>query len=652
VTTLYLDLETFCGTKITYGAYRYAEDAEVLLVAWAWDDEPVSVWDTQDMPHWRDALQMMIDTAERIVIHNSNFDRTVLREQRVHIPVEKIADTMVLALQHSLPGSLGQLCDVLNVPQDKAKDKAGKKLIHLFTKPRASNVKVRRATRDTHPAEWDAFVEYARLDVDAMRDVLGRLPPWNNCDHERHLWRCDQGINDRGVAVDTVFARAALRAFDRAGRSLATRASALTGGSVTSATQRQRLLDHLKDAHGFETEDLTRATLGNLLGGDLNPQVRELLEIRQQAAATSPAKYSVLLNATNRDGRLRGLIQFCGAARTGRDAGRLFQPQNLPRSPDWFDDDVQATTVAAMKADCEHLIWDNISERCAFAVRGALVAPEGKKLVIADLSNIEGRVLAWLAGEDWKVAAFKAYDRGEGHDLYKVTAGRILGKDPGDITKAERQLQGKVPELAGGYQGGVGAYRVMGGKVFDAMTDEAIQEIVTAWRKAHPRTRNLWYDMEAAARSAINNLGESFGDLITCDVKPDGQGIAWLRMRLPSGRYLCYPRPEVSDSGSLSYEGMNQFTRKWERLDTYGGKLVENAVQAIARDVFMSGMLRAEEAGYSVCIRVHDELVCETPDEPAYSSEGLAALMSTNPGWSVGLPLAAAGFEAYRYRKD
>ena len=651
--TLYLDLETYCETKITHGAYRYAEDAEVMLVAWAWDDEPVSVWDTQDMPHWRDALQMMIDTAERIVIHNSAFDRTVLREQRVHIPVEKIVDTMVLALQHSLPGSLGQLCNVLNVPQDKAKDKAGKKLIHLLTKPCPKNWKVRRATRDTHPDDWRAFVEYARLDVDAMRDVLGRLPPWNDSRHERHLWFCDQGINDRGVAVDTVFARAALRAFDRAGRSLATRASALTGGSVTSATQRQRLLDHLKTLD-FEPEDLTRATLGNLLGGDLNPQVRELLEIRQQAAATSPAKYQVLLNATNRDGRLRGLIQFCGASRTGRDAGRLFQPQNLPRSPDWFDDDVQATTIAAMKADCEHLIWDNISERCAFAVRGALVAPEGTKLVIADLSNIEGRVLAWLANEQWKVEAFKAYDRGEGHDLYKVTAGRILGKDPGAITKAERQLQGKVPELAGGYQGGVGAYRVMGGAVFDAMTDEAIQEIVTAWRKAHPRTRNLWYDMEAAARSAINNLGESFAvrDLITFDVKADAQGIAWLRMKLPSGRYLCYPHPQVSDSSSLSYEGINQYTRKWERLDTYGGKLTENAVQAIARDVFMTGMLRAEEAGYRVCIRVHDELVCETPDEPAYTSEGLATLMATSPSWAAGLPLAAAGFEAYRYRKD
>ena len=654
MSTLYLDLETYCETKITYGAYRYAEEADVLLVAWAWDDEPVIVWDTQDVPYWRDELQTMIDTAERIVIHNSNFDRTVLREQGVHTPVEKIVDTMVLALQHSLPASLGQLCDVMNVPQDKAKDKAGKKLIHLLTKPRPTNVKLRRATRDTHPEEWAAFVEYARLDVDAMRSVLGRLPAWNDSRHERHLWRVDQGINDRGVAVDRDFARAALRAFDRAGRTLAARAARLTGGSVTSTTQRQRLLDHLKDAHGFETEDLTRATLGNLLDGDLNPQVRELLEIRQQAAATSPSKYQVLLNATNWDGRLRGLTQFCGAARTGRDAGRLFQPQNLPRSPAWFDDDVQAITVAAMKSDCEHLIWDNISERCAFAVRGALVAPEGKKLVVADLSNIEGRVLAWLANEQWKVAAFKAYDRGDGHDLYKVTAGRILGKNPGDITKAERQLQGKVPELAGGYQGGVGAYRKMGGAVFDAMTDEAIQEIVTAWRKAHPRTRNLWYDMEAAARSAINNAGESFGlrDLITFDVKADAQGIAWLRMKLPSGRYLCYPRPEVSDSGSLFHEGMNQYTRKWERLDTYGGKLVENAVQAIARDVFMHGMLRAEEEGYSVCIRVHDELVCETPDEPAYSSDGLAALMATNPSWSAGLPLAAAGFEAYRYRKD
>jgi DNA polymerase bacteriophage-type len=654
MSVLYLDLETYCTVNIRHGAYRYAEEAEVLLVALAVDNAPVDVWETQDKPDWREALREAVEAADTVVIHNSNFDRTVLREQGINIPVEKIVDTMVLALQHSLPGALGQLCDVLNVPQDKAKDKAGKKLIHLFTKPCPKNWKLRRATRETHPNDWTAFIEYARLDVDAMRDIHGRMPHWNDNDYERNLWYVDQRINDRGIAVDLDFARSALRAFDRASRTLASRAAHLTGGSVTSATQRQRLLDYFDDTLDFVPEDLTRTTLGNLLGGKLDPKVRELLEIRQQAAATSPAKYTVLLNGASRDGRLRGLIQFCGAARTGRDAGRLFQPQNLPRSPDWFDGEVQEITVAAFKADCEDIIWDNVSERCAFGVRGALVAPVGKKLVIADLSNIEGRVLAWLANEEWKIAAFKAYDNGEGHDLYKVTAGRILGKDPGDITKTERQLQGKVPELAGGYQGGVGAYRKMGGAVFDAMTDEAIQKIVTAWRKAHPRTKGLWYDMEAAAREAINNLGASFGvrDLITFDVKADTQGIAWLRMRLPSGRYLCYPSPEVSPSGSITHDGMNQYTRKWERLDTYGGKLTENAVQAIARDVFMSGMLRAEIDGFEVCIRVHDELVCETPDNPTYTSDGLAALMSTNPSWSGGLPLSAAGFETKRYRKE
>ena len=654
MSTLWLDLETYCTVNIRHGAYRYAEEAEVMLVAIAKDNDPVDVWETQDKPDWREALHEAVEAADTVVIHNSNFDRTILREQGINIPVEKIVDTMVMALQHGLPGSLGQLCDVLNVPQDKAKDKAGKKLIHLFTKPCPKNWKLRRATRETHPNDWTAFIEYARLDVDAMRDVHGRLPHWNDSDYERNLWRVDQRINDRGIAVDLDFARSALRAFDRASRTLASRAAHLTGGSVTSATQRQRLLDYFDDTLDFVPEDLTRTTLGNLLGGKLDPKVRELLEIRQQAAATSPAKYTVLLNGASRDGRLRGLIQFCGAARTGRDAGRLFQPQNLPRSPDWFDGEVQEITVAAFKADCEDIIWDNVSERCAFGVRGALVAPVGKKLVIADLSNIEGRVLAWLANEEWKIAAFKDYDRGEGHDLYKVTAGRILGKMAVNITKTERQLQGKVPELAGGYQGGVGAYRKMGGAVFDAMTDEDIQKIVTAWRNAHPRTRSLWYDMEAAARQAINNLGASFGvrDLITFDVRADTQGIAWLRMRLPSGRYLCYPSPEVSPSGSITHDGMNQYTRKWERLDTYGGKLTENAVQAIARDVFMTGMLHAETEGYAVCIRVHDELVCETPDDPAYTSDRLAALMSTNPSWSARLPLSAAGFEAYRYRKE
>jgi DNA polymerase len=317
--TLFLDTETFSPTPITHGTHAYAEQAEVMLVPWAWNDETVNVWDTQDILGWRDELQAMIDYAEEVVLHNSHFDRTVLRHNGVNIPVDKITDTMVLALMHSLPASLGMLCDVLDVPQDKAKDKAGKKLIQLLTKPRPKNVKIRRATRETHPDEWQAFIEYARLDVDAMRSVYRRLPGWNNSDRERHLWLADQAINDRGVAVDRDLARSATRAFERTSRTLAARTARLTGGVVASLTQRQRLMDYLAVHHNFAPEDMTKGTVTALLKGDLDPAVRELLEIRQQASATSPAKYDVIVNAASSDGRLRGTIQFCGASRTGRD---------------------------------------------------------------------------------------------------------------------------------------------------------------------------------------------------------------------------------------------------------------------------------------------------------------------------------------------
>jgi len=650
---LYLDSETFNDVPIKHGAHRYAETAEVLLVPYAWNDEPTIVWDVQDRPHWREELQEMIDYADRVVIHNSTFDRHVLRHNGVTIPVEKIEDTMVSALAHSLPAKLEQLCEALRLPSDKAKDKDGKRLIQLFTKPRPKNTKIRRATRETHPDDWQRFIAYAARDVDSMRDVRRLLPTWNATAGERELWRLDQDINDRGVAVDLELADAAQRAFDRTLRSLADATARLTGGAISSLTQRDKFLSYLR-GRGVDLPDLTKGTVAKLLEQDLPEDVLRLLEIRQQASATSPAKYAALRDAASSDGRLRGTIQFCGAGRTGRDAGRIFQPQNLPRSPDWFDGDVQEMTIAAFKADCEHLLFENVSERCAFAVRGSLVAAQGKKFVIADLSNIEGRVLAWMADEQWKIEAFKAYDRGEGPDLYKVTAGRILGKDPYEITKEERQLQGKVPELAGGYGGGVGAYRVMGGKVFDAMGDEEINEIVHAWRRAHPATKRFWYDVEGMVRCAIREPGEQFSvrGIVHADYVDGPDGVGYVRIRLPSGRYLCYRNMRIDDDGQLRYEGINQYTRKWEELETYYGKLVENIVQAVARDVFMAGMRRAELNGYAVVLRVHDELVCEVPDDPAYTSDRLAEMMATNPGWSTGLPLAAAGFEALRYRKD
>lgn len=562
---LFLDLETYSETPIQSGTHAYAEAAEILLVAFAWDDEPVTVWDMTDGTRDLGQVQMMIDAANTVVIHNSHFDRTVLRHRGVHIPVEKIHDTMVQALAHSLPGSLGTLCDVLGVPSDKAKDKEGKKLIQLLTKPRAKNVKVRRATRETHPDEWQAFIEYARLDVDAMRDVYGRLPNWNNSLGERTLWQLDQRINDRGVAIDLDLARSAVRAFQRTLRSLADASALLTDGALGSLTQRQKLLDHLSVKHGFTPADLTKGTVAALIKGDLDPDVRTLLENRQQASATSPAKYTVVQKAASSDGRLRGTIQFCGASRTGRDAGRIFQPQNLPR-PSLKPEQIEMG-IEAMKLDCEDLIYDNVSELCSSAVRGCMVAEKGNKLVVADLSNIEGRVLAWAASEDWKITAFSEFDRGIGHDLYKLAYARSFGKKAEDVTKSERQI-GKVQELALGYGGGPGAFVKMAAIYGIELPEDEVVAIVKAWRKAHPAVTSLWYACEQAARDAIRSPTEAFKVRDLEFTMANG----WLRMRLPSGRYLCYPDARIED-GRLSYGGTNQYTRKWERLETYGGKL-------------------------------------------------------------------------------
>jgi DNA polymerase len=651
VNTLFLDTETFSEVPITHGTHAYAEGAEVMLVPWAWDDEPVTVWDTQDVPDWRDSLIAMIDYADEVVLHNSHFDRTVLRHCGVNIPVDKITDTMVLALQHSLPASLGMLCDVLGVPQDKAKDKAGKKLIQLLTKPRPKNVKLRRATRETHPDEWASFIEYARLDVDAMRDVYRRLPRWNCGDRERNLWLADQRINDFGTCCDRDLARSALRAFERTSRALATRTAKLTGGAVASLTQRQKLLDYLAVHHNFAPEDMTKGTVSGLLNSELDPRVRELLEIRQQASATSPAKYKVVLDAASPDGRLRGSLQFCGAARTGRWGGRLFQPQNLPR-PTLEPKEIEQG-IAAMKLNCEDLLFGNVTELCSSAVRGCLVASPGNKLVVADLSNIEGRVLAWLAGEDWKIDAFRAFDAGTGHDLYVVAYAKAFDVDPDVVVENKKygdgsmRQYGKTMELACGFGGSVGAYRKMGGSAVDAMTDDEIHVLVRAWRNAHKNVVAFWHDVERATRLAINSpegVFEARGMFF--DMKT-----GWLRIKLRSGRYLSYPNARIED-GAILYDGVNQYTRKWEALDTYYGKLVENIVQATARDVFASGLLAAQAAGYEVCLHVHDELICDVPDTEDYSAEHLSALMSANLPWTMGLPLAAAGFETYRYRKD
>ncbi|MEN4196207.1 DNA polymerase I [Serratia marcescens] len=699
---LWLDLETFCETPIKNGTHAYAEGVEIMLFAWAIDDGPVSVHDfTEDKHLPAQLLAALGDESVLIYAHNSHFDRTMLRHalQRL-LPgvvaggVERWRDTMVKALAHGLPGALGALCEVLNVDTDKAKDKAGKQLIQLFCKPRPKNSKLRRATAKSHPAEWQRFVEYAGLDIHAMRAVDAKLPSWNYQGAELALWHRDQRINDRGVCVDVELAEAAIAAVGDEQQRLAELTQAMTDGEVQAATQRDAMLRHILEAFGVDLPDMQKSTLERRINDpDLPAPLRELLTIRLAACTTSTSKYKALMKGVSSDGRLRGTLQFCGASRTGRWAGRLFQPQNLPRPT--LDQEQIDQGIEALKLGVADLVFDNIMELTSSALRGCIMAPPGKKLVVSDLSNIEGRFLAWLAGEEWKLQAFRDYDNvigtdenGEpiraGHDLYKLAYARAFNMTPEDVDKAMRQI-GKVMELGLGFGGGVAAFvtfALVYGLDLEDLADAALPNIPIAiqreaqswwqasvkqkktyglservfitcdslkrlWRNAHPETVSLWSELENAVRRAIAQPGKQF-NCRRLKVRKDG---SWLRIALPSGRVVCYPGAAIV-KGDITYMGVNPYSRKWQRLKTYGGKLVENVTQAGARDVLAGNMPAIEARGYEIVLTVHDEVITEAPDKDFYFHDQLSRLLATNPVWAPDLPLNAGGFEAYHYRKD
>ncbi|EHT8864513.1 DNA polymerase [Salmonella enterica] len=683
---LYADLETFSEMPISCGTHRYAEKAEVMLFAYALDDQPVKVWDlTTGQPMPPDLSTALNAPAVMTVWHNGGmFDSVVLRHAlNIDLPPERIHDTMVQALAHGLPGSLSDLCDILGVASDKAKDKAGRQLIMLFCKPRPKNSKIRRATRSTHPEEWKRFVSYAGSDISAMREIYRKIPRWNFTSEERALWCLDQRINCRGVCIDTGLAQSAIAAVEQEQQRLAERTQAMTDNEVQAATQRDAMLRHIAAAFGIELPDMQAATLERRIADpDTPPALRELLAVRLQSCTTSVSKYKKLISCVSSDGRLRGTLQFCGASRTGRWAGRLFQPQNLPRSS--LAQHVIDSGIEALKAGCADLVCDDIMQLTSSALRASIIAPPGKKLVISDLSNIEGRMLAWLAGEHWKIAAFRDYDEGHGPDLYKLAYARAFHISPDDVTKDQRQI-GKVMELGLGYGGGVAAFVTFAAAYaldLDALAVAALQGIPPGirqeakrwydesvkqkktyglsepvfivcdslkrmWRNAHPETVVFWYELADDVKRAINHPGVT----IICrklKIRRDG---GWLRIVLPSGRAVCYPGIRLVND-EISYMGINPYSRKWQRLRTYGGRLVENVCQAAARDVLAGNMPLIEDAGYSIVLTVHDEVITEAPDTDDFNDKALSALLSTNPEWAPDIPLNAGGFEAYHYRKE
>ena len=692
MTILWLDTETYseCDLK-SAGTHRYAEhpSTEITVAQWALDDgEPV----VEDLTGARrvpsDALYLALANASAIVAHNSHFDRTVIRHAwGMELPPERWRDTMVQALAHGLPGGLDKIGHVLGLPTDLAKDKRGRELIQLFCKPRPKGHTLRRATCETHPVEWAEFLEYSRQDIVAMRAIHSRLPIWNLREggFELALWHLDQRINDRGFAVDCALAESAILAVAEEQARIKQEVSDLTDGAVSSPSKRDELLVHILMEYGVSLPDMRADTLRRRMDDpELPDPVKLLIALRLEATKTSTAKYKALANATSGDGRLRNTLQFAGALRTARWAGRVFQPQNMPR-PDMEQADIDMG-IAALKAGCAPLIFTDVMRLTANAVRGAIVAPPGRKLCIADLSNIEGRGLAVLAGETWKIKAFAEFDRGIGADLYKLAYARSFNVDAKDVTKGQRQI-GKVQELGLGYEGGVAAFITfaavynmdldeMARAVWDTapretltaasgmlewvkkkkrstfglsdMTYTACEALKASWRTAHPATVALWKNIGEAVRSAIQEPGTTF---TVRDLKLRRDG-AWLRIRLPSGRYLCYTQPEVADDGQISYMGVSQYTRQWTRLKSYGGKFVENITQAWARDVLAANMPTVEDEGYGIILGVHDELLTETPDNTDFTHGRLAQLMAIPPSWAPGAPLAAAGFECYRYRKD
>jgi|SRR5882672_927754 len=686
---LWWDLETFSETPIADGAHRYAEKAEVLLFAWAVDDGPVQCWDAAEKSKAPADLVIAIRDVDEYWGHNSGgFDRTVIRHTQplLHELMEahRHRDTMVQALCHGLPGSLGALCDIFKLEADQAKDKRGRQLIQMFCKLQPKNSKLRRKTRETHPKEWAEFIEYAKSDITSMRILHQKMPKWNypNNEFELKLWQLDQRINQAGVYVDLELSQKAIEAVDIAQAKLASDVSEATEGAVTAATQRDKLLQYILAEHGVTLPDMRADTLERRLTDPSLPDgVRDLISIRLAASTSSVSKYKRVIRSTSSDGYLRGIIQFSGAGRTGRDAGRLFQPQNLMR-PTLPAEEIEIG-IDSIKSGCVDLVTDNVMEMCANAMRGVIISPPGKKLVVADLSNIEGRVLAWLAGEEWKLQAFRDFDAGEGPDLYVAAYSKAFRIKSEEVTRPMRQI-GKTMELALGYQGGVGAFVTFAaafGIDLEALPSDSIPADVWAdaenfhnwsieqnrptfglskkafmtcdslkrlWRRAHPMIEDLWYQAENSCRNAIQCEGDEFSIGPHCYAIRKGN---WLRIVLPSGRSLSYPAPRVEDN-KISFKGINQYSRKWDRISTYGGKLVENMTQAVARDVFKSNSFRIVDAGYEIKLPVHDENICYAPDKPEFNPAHLSDLLSTNPPWAQDLPLAAAGFEGFRYRKD
>lgn len=654
---LHIDIETFSSVDIVKsGMYKYCEspDFTVLLIAYAFGNSPIELIDLEAGEQIPDTLlDALTDPNVLKYAHNAAFERTALAKIGIKIPVQQMVCTSLLAAYCGLPLSLGPISSVLKLGKH-AKLASGKALIKYFCvpcKPTRVNGKreINLAVHDTE--KWEQFKEYCKQDVAAERELVNVLKAYTPPKEVIQGYWIDQKINDLGVKLDTDLASNALRFFDLVKDEALEKMREITG--VDNPNSPSQLTQWLTERLERPINSLAKEQLKQLEESTADVAVLDLIALRKEAGKTSAKKYEAMDNVLCQDGRVRGLLHYYGANRTGRWAGRLIQVQNLPRNNMKDIDDARELVRTGQYALFK-MRYGKPAQVLSELIRTTFVPKKGHTFIVYDFSAIEARVIAWLAGEQWRLDVFSTHGK-----IYEASASMMFGVPIEEIGKgSDLRSKGKIAELALGYQGAVGALKNMGGDKM-GLSEDDMKGIVDQWRKANPSIVGFWYAVEEAAIRAVKT-----GRLVylsnyqNLTFKYDGTA---LTVRLPSGRELFYWKPVLRPNKwgkqALFYEGMNQTTKKWELVDYYGGKGVENIVQAVARDILLWSMAAINKGGVNTVMHVHDEVVCEVPDDKLEEAEKviLSAMegdTAPNNSWAKGLPLAADGFMTKYYKKD
>lgn len=644
-----IDIETYSSYDLAEcGVYRYVEspDFTILLFAYSVDGGPVVCVDLAQGEELPCEVRSALTDPEVVkTAYNAAFERICLsRWLGMPSPMDpsQWRCTMVRAARMGLPLALGQCGEVLKLEDGKMKE--GKALIRYFSIPGKNG----RHLPSDAPDKWEAFKRYNIRDVEVEQAIQAKVRRLEVPEFDDALYVADQEINDRGVMIDRQLVECASRFDEEYKSELLREAQRLSG--LENPNSPSQLKDYIHRVTRISVSSLNKSNLDEL-GERLRywPKVQRVLSLRREMGKTSNKKYSAMLKCVCDDGRIHGLLQFYGAARTGRWAGRLVQVQNLPQNHLSSLDHARYLVRQGDLPEFE-MNYSNVTQVLSELIRTSFVAAPGRTFHVCDFSAIECRVIAWLAGEQWVLDVFR-----NGGDIYCATASQMFGKPVEKHGRnAELRQKGKIATLALGYSGGVSALEAMGGKRL-GMTEAEEAEVVNLWRRSNPHIVKMWATVERAAIAAIKT-----GERVTVHRGIEiGRRWGMLTVTLPSGRTLCYPRASVGteygdswrgDHDVIEYEGLNQTTKKWERVRTYGGKLVENIVQAIARDILGVVILRARAAGLEIVFHIHDEIVVEA--KPGQTLADVESLFSAPIDWCKDLPLKGAGYTTPYYLKD